>query len=74
MTQVGKRLSHHDGKMVTQQANDDIKPRPEKVTVLPARSPGGVIGSSMYSYEPHANRHIGCIDSGNMAFHRGGGA
>jgi hypothetical protein len=65
MRQVGKLLSHHDGKMVTQQANDEKKPRPEKVTVLPARSPVGVIGLPMFNNDPTAlSGYDSCIASG----------
>jgi len=66
-------LSNHGGKMSLRLTNNE-KRRPEKVSVLPARTPVGVTDLSMIAYARTAIRFTGCIGSGYVATRWGGGS
>jgi len=64
-------LSNHGGKMSLRLRTNE-KRRPEKVSVLPARTPVGVKAISMIAYARTEVSCTGCTVSGNVAPKRGG--
>ena len=72
MTAVGKLLSHHDGKMVTQQAKRSQKPTGQKTALLTTAPSRWVSHVSMSIYEPTAVSYIGSTVSNHDAAQWGG--
>jgi len=65
MRQVGKLLSHHDGKMVTQQANRSEKPRLKKGAHAGNMGFSRGYGIPMFNEDPTAlSGYDSCIASG----------